>query len=133
MKLPSRVALFLLVVSLVACKSYTRSLTRGHQPDRAFLASLFEVGENYKVVLRDGSKFQLKVTSVAQDSLHGLFIKSINGRIRKMESRVLLSDITEVKEARFDPVKTILLVAVPVVVVGVLINNMTFGGMNFSL
>jgi len=133
MKLLSEVVLFLFLVSLAGCKSYTRSLTRGHQPDPAFLTTLFEEGETYKVVLTDGLEFKVKVTSVKQDSLHGVFTRFFNGKVRRMESRVLLSDITEVKDARFDPVKTIVLVVVPVVVVGVLINNMTFGGMNFQL
>ncbi len=128
-----RMVFFVVVVSLslTSCRSYTRNLTRGHEVSPAFLSNVFEPGKSYKIKLKNNEVFKIDVTSVASDSLHGVFHYMAGTRIRKGESRVLLDDIIEVNERKLDILKTALVVVVPVAVIAAIVSQMTFSGITF--
>jgi hypothetical protein len=130
---PSRTLIFFLLVSLslTSCRSYTRNLTRGHEVNPAFLSALFEPGKSYKVKLKNSDVFRIDVISVTQDSLHGEFHFMAGSRMRKGESRVLLDDIAEVKEKKFDIVKTALVIVVPIALGAIIVSTITFPGVTF--
>lgn len=128
----TKVLFVLTLVGSSSCMSYTRSMTTGNEPNTEFFLAALEPGKTYKVKLRSLTEYQVEVTSVDADSLHGLFFFTAGNKRRKIKSRVHLQDITEVKERELDPIKTILAVAIPVGIVALGISNINYNLGNWT-
>ena len=126
MKALTNISLFVILLVLASCTSYTRSLTKKTGLSADQLMQELKLGKTYVLELKNGERWRIKVNAIENGMLHGLRYVNKEGRLQKVQSSMPFPEIEDVKEARIDVIKTSLLVAVPVVLAIIAVNSIEF-------